>query len=133
MRIASSALIGAGALALAACGTTSQPLTDQDIAEALPDYQRTGETASCLSVTRVDEIDPVTERLWLVETRGGEIYLNQVSRGCNGADSSFNYLSYELPTGQLCRGEIVRVVQATGDFVVGSCSLGEYERLIPAE
>lgn len=126
-----TALAGAGALALGACGTTSAPLSDDDIAEALPNYERTGETETCLSVVRIDEIDPVTDRLWLVETRGGEVYLNQVSPGCNGAASTFTYLSYEIPGTQLCRGEIIRVVEQTSDITRGSCGLGEYERLIP--
>ncbi|TGY88571.1 hypothetical protein E5163_12225 [Marinicauda algicola] len=133
--LTSPILAAAGAFALAGCQTpagTEAP-TEEAIAQALPEgYQRTGETESCLNTTRIDEIDAVTDRIWIVETVTGERYVNVVSPGCNQADSAFTYLFYDIPTTQLCRGEIIRVMQQTTDIPTGSCALGAYERLAPA-
>lgn len=126
---------------LAACGTslllaacaTPEPVTDAQIAEAIPDHVRTGETRSCLSLTRIDQIDPLTDRIWLVEARDGTVYLNQASSGCSQATSAFTYLRYETPTGQLCRNQIVEVIQQGNDIPAGSCVLGEFERLAPID
>lgn len=131
-KLALSAFTAAGALVLAGCAT-QQPISDEEIAEAIPDYARTGETQSCVSLTRLDHIRPVTDELWLFEMRNGDMYLNQVSRGCNQAASSFTYLQYETAGSQLCRNEIVRVVQQTTDINAGSCGLNDFERLTPVE
>lgn len=133
LKPASISLSAVCGLLLAACETAGPaPVSEADIAEAITDYERTGETQSCLSVVRIDEIDPVTERIWLVELKGGEVYLNTVSSGCSGADSAFTYLLYDIPGSLLCRGEIIRVMEQTSDLPRGSCALGEYERLAPA-
>ena len=125
---------GLGALVLQACaaGPQGEPEMSPEAAATLAEYTPTGETLSCLNTRRIDRIEPLDERHWLIETTGGDTYLNVVSNGCNGADSDFTYLSYEIPTGQLCRGEIVRVLDRGSDIVSGSCGLGEYQALAPA-
>ncbi|MEQ8434888.1 MAG: hypothetical protein RIA71_11660 [Oceanicaulis sp.] len=126
---------GLAALTLQACapGEMMEPDMSVEAAETLAEYDFTGETRSCLSANRIDEIKPLDERHWLVETVGGDMYLNRVSRGCNGADRSFTYLQYEIPTGQLCRGEIVRVIDNGSNMSQGACGLGDYERLTTIE
>ena len=74
---------------------------------------------------------PLDDSRWLVTTRGGDTYLNEVSRGCFGAASPFSYIEYRVPGGQLCRGEIIRVVDQSAQTVRGACGLGEYQRLEP--
>jgi hypothetical protein len=120
-----------GLLGLAACGTTTiEPVSEEAIEQAIPEgYVRTGETQTCLNTTRIEEIDPVGDRVWIVELRGGERYLNVVSPGCDQADSAFTYLFYDVPSAQLCRGEIIQVRQQTANIGAGSCGLGEFERL----
>jgi hypothetical protein len=126
---------GLAALTLQACapGEMMEPDMSAEAAQTLAAYALTGETQSCLSTIRIDEIKPLDERHWLVETVNGDMYLNRVSRGCSGADRSFTYLQYEIPTGRLCRGEIIRVIDNGSNMVQGSCGLGEYERLSPIE
>lgn len=126
-----SIMMAAAGFGLAACATGSQPVTDAQIAEAIPDWTRTGETMNCVGLIHLDEIEPVTERVWLFEMRNGTTYLNVVSSGCNDADSAFTYLTYETPTGQLCSNEIVRVMDQSSDMLSGSCSINEFERLAP--
>lgn len=124
---------GLAALTLQACapGEAMEPDMSMAAAERLAAYDMTGQTEACLSTRRIDQIDPLDERHWLVETVSGEMFLNVVSRGCNGADRSFTYLQYETPTGQLCRGEIVRVIENGSNMERGACGLGEYQRLAP--
>ena len=132
----SAAGAGLGALVLQACATSEAmaPEPNAEAAAVLADFERTGETQTCLNTRRIDTINPLDERHWLVETVGGERYLNIVGRGCFGADTAFTFLSYETPTSQLCRGEIVRVMdRGTAGGARGSCGLGVYERLSPAE
>lgn len=97
----------------------------------LANYTETGETRSCLSLRAIDEIEPLDETRWLITTRGGEAYLNVVSRGCGRAASDFTYLQYSTPTGQLCDNESVRVLDRGADTFAGSCGLGVHQRLEP--
>ncbi len=129
--LACAALAGAAFTSAAA----AQSERDQEALEALEArYERTGETRSCVSLTRLDQIRPVTDEIWLFIMRGGDTYLNEVGRGCNGAASPFTFLTYEVPGSQLCRNEIVRVVeQSTPRFTRGSCGLGEFQALRPRE
>ena len=130
-----SVLAGLSALVLAGCATESSADRNADQrAEAdavLAGYTLTGETRSCVNVTSLDDIKPLDDLRWLVTMRGGDTYLNEVSRGCSGAADPFTYLQYSLPTGQLCRGEIVRVLSDAGGMFRGSCGLGDYQTLEP--
>ena len=125
----------AAALAFAcSAGALAEQTADEARVEAaLSGFERTGELRSCLNTRTIRSIDPIDETHWLVETRSGETYLNVVNGSCNDADSRFSVLEYSLSSSQLCQNAIVRVVDRSGGFVRGSCSLGEYERLTPIE
>ncbi len=129
------ALAVAAGLAATACATQSGETDDDTSAleEALAPFERSGETISCLPTRRIDNINPIDEQNWLVTTRNGETYLNTVSRGCFNADRPFTFLSYRVTGGRLCRGEIIRVMDTASRMARGSCSLGDYEELIPIE
>ena len=49
--------------------------------------------------------------------------------GCSRADSPFTYLSYEVHGSQLCKGDLVRVMDQGSSIAGPGCGLGEYERL----
>ncbi len=121
-----AAILSASASA-AALGQTAQERAEARLAE----FSSTGETTTCLSTTRIRHITPIDDTRWLVTTRGGGTYMNEVSRGCHGAASSFNFLQYRVPGGQLCRGEIVRVIDSGSRLEAGACGLGAFERLEP--
>jgi len=122
-------------MAATACAAVVEEVEDNTaLAEALAGFERSGETVSCLSTTRIDDIDPIDETHWLVTLRSGDTYLNTVSRGCSRAGSSFTYLQYRTTGSRLCRGEIVRVIDDSSSGISsGSCSLGVYEELTPIE
>ncbi len=103
------------------------------LTEVLAGFERSGETRSCLSVRNIDQIDPIDDTHWLVTTRGRDTYLTEVGRGCRNADSNFTYLQYRVTIGQLCRGDIVDVVDQGTNMRQGACSIGAYERLTPVE
>lgn len=126
-----AALAAAGTLGACATAPASDPFEalDAEAEAALARYERTGETRNCVSTRRIDRIEPLSERVWLFEMRGGEDYLNVVSRGCSGADSAFTYLQYETSGTQLCASQIVRVIDQPSDSPRGSCGLGPFERL----
>lgn len=101
--------------------------------EALAEFEVSGDARSCLSSRSIDEIDPIDDENWLVTTRGRGTFLNTVSRGCSDAGGPFTYLQYTVRGGQLCQGDIVRVIDSSSRFSRGSCSLGEYQLLTPVE
>jgi len=123
--------IGAAVIALGLSGAVHAQSDEARADARLAQFAETGETRSCLSTTRIRNITPLDDSRWLVTTRGGDTYLNEVSRGCFGAASAFSYIEYRVPGGQLCRGEIIRVVDQSAQTVRGACGLGEYQRLEP--
>jgi hypothetical protein len=123
--------MGAAVLALG-LGAAAQSHSPEERADArLAQFTETGDTRSCLATTRIRNITPLDDSRWLVTTRGGDTYLNEVSRGCFGASSPFSYIQYRIPGGQLCRGEIIRVVDTSTNMARGACGLGAYQRLEP--
>ncbi|KAA5804742.1 hypothetical protein F1654_01695 [Alkalicaulis satelles] len=123
-----AALLAAGA---GAAGLAQSP---QERAEArLAEFAPTGETRTCIATHRIRHITPIDDRRWMVELRGGETWLNEVSRGCFGASSPFSYLQYRVPGGQLCRGEIIQVKDQSTRMTRGACGLGDYQQLERAQ
>ncbi len=126
-------LLFAGLIAFAGAGCATAA-TDSGLsekaAERLSKYEQTGETRSCLSLTQIDTIDPLDDSHFLVTTRGGGEYLNTISGRCSGASRAGNYIQYTTSINQLCRGEIVRVVDNMTGMTTGSCGLGDFEKLV---
>ncbi len=124
-------LLVAGAAALAGCASTQS--TDDKLSERaakrLAEFERTGEVRSCLNITRINSITPLDDYHFLVRVGVNEYYLNEVSR-CSGAGNIGNRIQYEISTSQLCRNQIVTVVDNTSGIIAGSCGLGGFERLI---
>lgn len=127
--------ISAAAILLAACATNDGG--DQEMSEAaaerLADFERTGETESCLPLRSIDQIKPLDERHFLVRAGVNDYYLNEVSGRCNSAHRSNYRLQYTTSLSQLCRLEIIEVVDNSTGFTAGSCSLGDFERLEKVE
>lgn len=114
--------------ALAACASVAPAELSEKAAAKLADYEKTGESESCISLSRIDQIDPLSDSLFLVRAKGNDYYLNEVSGRCTNAGRSFTRLQYTTSLSQLCRNEIITVVDNQNGFTVGSCSLGAFER-----
>ncbi len=98
-------------------------------AERLANYTQTGETTTCLSLRSIRSIKALDEKHFLVTTRNKEAYLNVVSAKCNNAHRANFRIEYTTSQSQLCRHEIIRVVDNSSGIASGSCSLGDFERL----
>ncbi len=94
-------------------------------------YELTGQTRTCLPLRSIDDITPLNEGAWLVTTNSRDAYVSRVNGGCRAATRPFTYLSYSVPGAQLCRGEIVTVMDQGMNSPVGSCSIGTFEELSP--
>lgn len=116
-------------VALSACTTASTYEMSEKVSARLAEFEPTGATDSCMSTSRINQIVALDEKHLLVRVGASRYYLNKVSGRCSGADRSSNRLQYSTSTGQLCRNEIIQVVDNSGGFLVGSCSLGDFERL----
>ncbi len=124
------------ALAVAACASAGGAYQMSDkTAARLAEYEKTGESERCLSSNMISGIEAIDERHFLVRVGAGRYYLNALSSSCHGAGRAGNRLQYEVSIGQLCRNQIIHVVDNSGGFIVGSCSLNDFEKLekAPAE
>ncbi len=131
-----AALAAVIALTGAACATAgANDEISEKVAAKLAEFEPTGETTACLSTTRIRSIDALDDKRFLVRVGVSDYYLNEVSGRCSGASRAGNRLQYTISTGQLCRNEIIEVVDNTSGFTAGSCGLGSFQELMkkPAE
>lgn len=127
-----SACLVSGVMLLGAGSATAQE-PSQRAAERLAQFEQTGESRTCLSMSRISSIRPLDDSYFLVEVRGSGTWLTTMRGRCNQAASPFTYIQYSVPASQLCRGDIVQVVDSSTQMFAGSCSFGDFERLIPLD
>lgn len=104
----------------------SPALADGDLPEGLEGYRLTGESETCVSTTRIESTSALDDRNIVFEMNGNKTYLNRLLNSCPqlGFEDSF---MYEISGTQLCRGDIITVLeQGTRG---ASCSLGGFELL----
>lgn len=117
------------AIAFTGCATAPSEEVDQAAANTLEKYERTGETTNCLNLASITSIRPVTEKTFLVQVGAGEYFVNDVAGRCNGATRNSTRLEYTTSLSQLCRNELIKVVDNSTGVQVGGCGLGSYEKL----
>ncbi len=100
-----------------------------DKASPLDGFNKTDEVTTCLPLRQVKSIKSAGKKKFLVSANGGRFYLNETSGNCSGAGKPFTYLQYKTSMNSLCKGEIIRVIDNSGGFTVGSCSLGKFTKL----
>ena len=98
-------------------------------AKRLAQFERTGEFDSCLPLRSIREIKPLDDTHFLIRVGVRNYYLNVMSGRCSNAARSSYRLQYTTSLSQLCRHEIVKVVDNTSGFTAGSCAFGDFERL----
>ena len=117
---------------LASCATTPrEERVDEKAAEFLAGFDRTGEIDACVPITRVQQIRPVSESVFLVRTGVNQWRVSDMKGRCTNATRVQKRLEYNLQATQLCRNEIVRIVDNLTGAVQGACSFGDFERLTP--
>lgn len=128
--ITTYAVAVAAVAGLAGCASVERAEITPEAEERLADFERTGDTRTCLSLRAIDRIQPLDERHFLVRVGLNDYYLNEISGRCGGAGRLNNRIQYTTSLTQLCRNEIITIVDNTTGFTVGSCGLGSFERLV---
>lgn len=96
--------------------------------EKLGKYEATGQTVECLSTRKITSIEPVSESTLLVKA-GSDMYVNNVSGECHGATRGDTWLQFTTTNPQLCKTDIIIVVDNRLGTPTGSCGLGSFEKL----
>ncbi len=120
--------VAAASMFAGAAAFAGSEMSDK-VAAKLADFESTGETISCLNTTQIRTMDALDDWRFLIRASGGDYYLNEVPNRCNGAARAGNYIQYRISGSQLCRNQIVTVVDQTSGMTVGSCGLGSFEKL----
>ena len=105
---------------------TGLAFAESDLPEGLEGYKATGKMKTCVSTTRVSSTRIIDDDTILFKMRGKKVYLNRLLHSCHGLKISGGF-SYKLSTSQLCRGEIITVLETVAPSA--SCALGKFERL----
>ncbi len=121
--------LATAAAAVTACATGGGYEISEATAAKLAEFEKTGDVTNCLQLRAIDQIKPLDERNFLIEVGSNNYYLAELSSSCNGADSTFNRLEYTTSLSSLCRGEIIRVVDNSSGFTVGSCGMSDFQKL----
>ena len=121
--------------ALAACGISAaeRPRSERAqtrLTRAL-DGKIAGEPRQCISRFRRNELEIVDRNTLLSKNGRNLVYRNDPEGGCGGLDPSRTIVTTSI-NGDLCRGDIVRVVDQTSGFLVGSCAFSDFVPYQPA-
>lgn len=84
-----------------------------------------GTPVSCVNLRDLRGNRSLADGSLLFEGRGGLVYLNRPANGCPDLNAGRSLVT-RTPSGQLCRGDIARVVDPTNGIEYGSCGLGEF-------
>lgn len=114
---------------LAACGTLGDAPPRSDRAETQLTQALAGKVARapqrCLPFYRRQD-QQIVDRGTILYRQGRDLlYRNDPIGGCNGLDPSRTLLTVSL-SGDLCRGDIIRVLEPSTGTIVGSCAFGDF-------
>jgi len=125
-------------LSLLAAGCANQPLTnaqqaaraerdsrlDEEEREALAGLTP-GEPVGCIPLNQARSTTFIGDRTILYRVSPNLIYRNDPPNGCAGLRPGMTIVT-RTPSNQLCRGEIVRVVDLVAGVEAGGCGLGDF-------
>jgi len=102
---------------------------EDKLAKALENYQKTGKSQLCVSLTRIDTSRVIDDSNILFEMKGNKAYLNHLPHKCSrlGYEKSF---SYSLSTNQLCNVDLITVFDSSSNISGPTCGLGKFEEYI---
>jgi hypothetical protein len=126
MRVPALALIAA--CSACASSAVSEPRTaraETELARALAG-KVAGPPVSCLPSFRTNDMTIIDDDTVLFRDGRNRVYRNDPPGGCSPMGSAGYALVTRSSTGEMCRGDIVRVVDLSSRMTAGSCSLGEF-------
>jgi hypothetical protein len=85
-----------------------------------------GEPQNCISTLGNDNLIRISDDMLLYRQSGRLVYQNKLRSSCPGLARDTDVLVTETFGGQLCRGDIVRLVDRTSGIPGPVCSLGEF-------
>lgn len=120
---------------LAGCATTAGEPVNESAAARLAGLERTGAKQTCLGIPQISQITAVNEKTLLIRSGANNWYVSDLATRCRGVVNAGNRIEYATSLPQLCRNDILRIVDNVGGFLTGSCGMGSFERLAekPAE
>lgn len=121
-----------------AAGCADRPLTDAQQAarternDRLDEQERDalagltpGEPVGCIPLNQARSTTFIGDRTILYRVSPNLIYRNDPPNGCPGLRPGMTIVT-RTPSNQLCRGEIVRVVDLVAGIEAGGCGLGDF-------
>ncbi|HEX8579241.1 MAG TPA: hypothetical protein VIA98_03450 [Allosphingosinicella sp.] len=99
--------------------------TDVRLAGELSNYRQSGQPVSCVNLRNVRGNHSAGEGAIVFEGTGNRLWVNRPAGGCPDLRGDRTLIT-RTPSGQLCRGDIVRVTELTSGIDYGSCGLGDF-------
>lgn len=84
------------------------------------------EPVTCVSQRDLRNNRSFGQGVILFEGRGSMVYLNRPAGGCPGLGRDRTLVT-NTPSGQLCRGEIVSIIDPISNTQFGACTLGDFQ------
>ena len=118
------------ALSIGLFGFAGGALSEEtsDLPREVSKYNLTGEMRKCVRTVNIQSSRPLDDHHILFRMRNGDIYLNRLGQGCSGLSFNGSY-SYRNRIAELCNNEIITVVDTFNPAALGSCGLGQFEKL----
>jgi hypothetical protein len=126
-------LLIAAALSAAGCTADDEDVeadrsaaTRASLSQQLEGYDPAGPPLSCVNLRQLHGNRSAGDGAIVFRASGGRLYVNRPAAGCPQMQFG-RHLQFRTTGSQICRGEIVTVVEPSfgGDF--GSCVLGDFE------
>ena len=129
MRVMTLALVGG----LVASCTTGPPQPTFRAADKQAEYAQllAGKVAqksiSCLPHFQSNDMRVIDEDTIAFRDGGRRTFVTHMNGGCsNLGNPSYALLTHQFGTGDLCQGDIARVIDTLNGMTVGSCTFGEF-------
>ena len=111
--------LGAGAAGAASPTSREYAATARALAGLTP-----GKPTSCITLSRTRTSNFLDRDTIAYRDTTRRYYVNRTGGGCNFDDDSI--LVTRTPSDQLCRGDIITLIDRTSQFPKGSCSFGDF-------
>lgn len=100
--------------------------------EKLKTYEATGVKKSCVRLRNIRSTTILDDSTILFKMRGKKSYVNKMNRKCSGLKRN-DAFSYKVSTSQLCRVDLITILDTSMMTSWGSCGLGEFYEVVKKE
>jgi hypothetical protein len=85
-----------------------------------------GKPLNCLSSSQTADVIRVSDTMLLYRQSGRLVYQNKLRYTCHGLERGDDIIVTEIFGGNLCKGDLLRLVDRTSGIQGPVCSLGEF-------